>query len=567
MNEKNEKKVSFEGKKLKEKLKKKRKIIIISGIAVVAVIAAVFGVIAIKNANAEKSASILTYDVSEVTTGSVSTSISGSGNLTPVNTQTITSTYTGSVVSVKKSVGDSVEADEIIAVIESDELESKIDEVQSNLNTLYTKISNTSSKASSKYIKSTIAGTVKLIKASEDSSVEDVMGTYGYLCLISTDGKMKLTILATDSIKKYDTVTVEVGGEQEEGTVTNISGSVAAIEIDNNTYTVGSPATVYSEDGTSLGEGNLSLVNYVKITASDGTISSVLCSENETVSKNSNLFLLEDYPMSSTYASLLEQKESLEAELDSLKQQMYVSVDFDGVITELPLTVGEDITAEQLLATVESNDGYEMTITVDELDISSIEVGQTATITLDSIDGTFDGTVSYISYEGTANNSVTTYSVTITVPDIEGALPGMSASCEITTDSSGDSLLVPVDAVYTSRDESYIYLAPSGLVSGDELESNDVDLDSLTKVTVETGMSDGIYIVVTGEGLSEGDLILVPVLTTTEDGSSTEEETRMGNFGGMSGDMSDFGGSGGFSGSDSMPQQNGQMPNGNGGES
>lgn len=550
-----EEKVSFEGKKIKEKLKKKKKVIIISGIAVLVLFAAVFGIVALKNGNAQKSSSVLTYKVSEVTAGSVSTSISGSGTLTPTNTKTITATYPGSVVSVKKSVGDSVEAGEIVAVINSEQLEAKIEEVQNSLNNIYTKISNTSEKASSKYIKSTIAGTVKLINVAADSSVEDVMGSSGYLCVISTDGKMKLTITATDSVKKYDSVVVQIGDEKEDGTVTNISGNVATIEIGDNTYTVGGSATVYSEDGTSLGQGTLLLVNYVKITADDGIISSVLSAENDTVSKNSNLFLLKDYPMSSTYASLIEQKESLENQLAYLKQQMYVSVDYAGVITDLPLTAGEDIAAEQILATIESNDGYEMSITVDELDISSVKVGQSAKITLDSVEGTFGGTVSYISHEGTANNSVTTYSVTITIPDIKGALPGMSASCEITTSSSDDSLLVPVEAVQTSRGESFVYLAPSNAASGDEIASANINLNSLTKVTVESGMSDGIYIAITGD-INEGDLILIPVLTTTSTGSSsTQQDTKIGGFGGM----------GNFSGSGNaaMPQPSGQMPNRN----
>ena len=58
------------------------------------------------------------------------------------------------------------------------------------------------------------------------------------------------------------------------------------------------------------------------------------------------------------------------------------------------------------------------------------------------------------------------------------------------------------------------------------------------KEVVETGMSDGIFTSVTGE-LEEGDLILVPVLETNEDGSATTEATMPG-FGG--GEMPSGGG-------------------------
>ena len=208
----------------------------------------------------------------------------------------------------------------------------------------------------------------------------------------------------------------------------------------------------------------------------------------------------------------MDEKVSLEEQLAELNQQKYVSGDISGKITDLNIAAGEAVAADTSIVTVTGTDGYVISVSVDELDIYSVSLDQSATVTLDAVTGTFTGKVSHISYVGTANNLVTSYSVTVSTDTIESALPGMSASCEITTESSGETIMVPVEAVYTKGNESSIYLASDDMSAGQELAGKDVDLDSLNKVTVETGMSDGLYIQVTGH-IKAGDLIIVPVLT------------------------------------------------------
>lgn len=114
----------------------------------------------------------------------------------------------------------------------------------------------------------------------------------------------------------------------------------------------------------------------------------------------------------------------------------------------------------------------------------------------------------------------------------------MSASAEIVIESSGEGLLIPVEAVQTSGDNSYVYLAPNGSESGTEYDEDEIILSDLDTVTIETGMSDGSYILIESEELSEGDLIIVTKVTSTLSGSDSANET--GGFGGMPGNL-DFG--------------------------
>ena len=203
------------------------------------------------------------------------------------------------------------------------------------------------------------------------------------------------------------------------------------------------------------------------------------------------------------------------------------------------LATAEDAAGEEV-AMVMGTDGFTMGIAVDEQDIALIQVGQEAAFTIDAVeDGEVTGAISQVSYNGSSNGSATAYQITAQIGYVEGVYPGMSASAQIVVEESGEGLLVPVEAVQTSGDDSFLYLAPSDGEEGAEYEEGDIDLSELTQVTVETGGSDGSYLLVTCDELSEGDLILVPHLTSTATGSGGEEG-GLGGFSGMPGGM-DFG--------------------------
>ena len=215
----------------------------------------------------------------------------------------------------------------------------------------------------------------------------------------------------------------------------------------------------------------------------------------------------------------------------------------DGILIEFPVNSGTEVAAGGSVAMVMGKDGFTMGIAVDELNISSVALEQEVSFTIDAVDGDYTGSVTAISYNGSTRGGKTAYQITATVDYVEGVYPGMSASAEIVIEDSGDGLLVPVDAVGTSGDDNYVYLAPSGAELGTSYEEGEIDLNDLTKVTVETGMSDGSYMMIESDELAEGDLIVITHITSTLTGSGNEGEG--GGFGGMGGfpggmDFGDF---------------------------
>ena len=502
------------------------------------------------------STSVLTYKAAEVAAGNVASSVSGSGALTPVQSRTVTSAGAGSVEKVYYKVGDVVPAGTAILKIANDTAQATLEELEDSLESVENSLATADQTASSKKIPSPAKGRVKLMAAEAGDLVEDVLEETGYLCVISTDGNMRVTFTPAAQVKKYDTVTVEMDGQTEEGRVIELDGDTATVQIEDNTYAVGERAKVLDSEGKTLGEGTLALGEYLKVTADTGVIQKVNKAENSTVYQNTTLFTLADYPTSSNYTALKEQKADLEEQIADAKQQLEPSFDVDMKVTDLPVKEGDTLAEGDAVLTAAGLDGFQMTVAVDELDISDVQLGQEAAVTVEAVDKTFTGTVTYISEEGVQNGNVTTYDVVVTVNEAEGVLSGMSASAEITTTASKEGLIVPVEAVQTRRGESFVYLAPEGTAAGDELDAS-IDLDALEQASVEQGMSDGLYQQVTGE-LSQGDVILVPTRTTTGDGTSSEEQQAMTMPGGMTppDGLGQFGG-GQFGGGQRQNRQNG----------
>lgn len=220
-----------------------------------------------------------------------------------------------------------------------------------------------------------------------------------------------------------------------------------------------------------------------------------------------------------------------------------ITAPFDGILIEQPLKVGDEVAVGGSAAMIMSKDGFTMGIAVDETEISSVALDQEVSFTVDAIDGEYTGKVTAISYNGSSNGGTTAFQITAAVEYAEGIYPGMSASAKIVIEDSGEGLLVPVDAVGTSGDDSYVYIAPSDTKEGDVYEDDQLDVSKLTKITVETGMSDGSYMIVKSDELSEGDLIVITKVTSTQTGSDKSNE--QGGFGGGNGfpggmDFGDF---------------------------
>jgi macrolide-specific efflux system membrane fusion protein len=196
-----------------------------------------------------------------------------------------------------------------------------------------------------------------------------------------------------------------------------------------------------------------------------------------------------------------------------------VTAGMDGVITTMSIENGDSLAGGTASASapvvITDPSVYEATVTIAESDISSVEVGQKATLAFDSLtDVNLSGTVTRVDTVGTNSSGVVSYSAVITPDVMESAVKsGMTVTATIITDTAADVLAVPSTAVKSSNGGSYVQILQNGVPSN---------------VTVKTGLSGDSYIEITS-GLTEGQEIVVSSTTASKSGSTTTTARNQGN--------------------------------------
>lgn len=149
-----------------------------------------------------------------------------------------------------------------------------------------------------------------------------------------------------------------------------------------------------------------------------------------------------------------------------------------------------DLKGDTLL-TVTPRDTVTLSISIDEHDISKIQLGQKATVKVAALKGQeYEAEVTAIAASGTNNGGSSKFSVELTFAMDEQLLSGMSASAVIPMESR-EGLRIPAAALQQDGARTYVYTA---------LDDNG---QPAKPVDVETGLSDGEYVEILS-GLEEG---------------------------------------------------------------
>ena len=211
-----------------------------------------------------------------------------------------------------------------------------------------------------------------------------------------------------------------------------------------------------------------------------------------------------------------------QAELSQAQQSLNKTViisPINGMVTSLPVKVGETVItgtniAGDTLMDIADPSEVLADVQVDEADIANVKLGEDANIDAVSFpDRTLHGKVQFVASSVTdTSSSLTassasqgrTFEVKIAIGDKDIGLlkPGMSARAEIFTQSTPDTLSVPVQAILYENDPASKSLEPT---AGAYVYS--VSDDKAHKTPVTTGVSSDTYQAVTS-GLKAGDVVV-----------------------------------------------------------
>ena len=446
---------------------------------------------------------VLTYDAS---IGSISTRVSGSGTIEDVDTEKVTVPEGVEIDEVMVKSNDKLRKGDLIATLDLTSVLSTMASVQEELNELDKELASSSGDRVNTNVTAGVSGRVKKIYAKAKTDVAACMLENGALALISLDGKMAAEF-ENDSLSAGDKVRVErANGSVIEGSVEKRVGDLVTVLVTDNGPEVDEEVRILNENGVELGRGTLTIHSVFRVTGFTGTVSQVTFGENMLVNAASILFNLTDTGYSAHYNSVLrerKEKEKTLLELLGLYQGGALRAPFDGSILRIDYDEN-DKTATAANASAasagqtgmtsygmysamgstatdaagagtstakaqEDEDGIVIVtmapdismlvnIDVDEADILSLEIGQPAEVTIESVgENHFDGIVTDVDRTANSSGGVTTYSAEVTFAKEKGMLSGMSADVIVNIQGSENVLIVPADAIHRTSAGAFVY--------------------------------------------------------------------------------------------------------------
>ena len=448
----------------------------------------------------------------------VTNTLSGTGTLNPANTYTVKSLVDGKVLTGTIEEGNIVEESNVLYTIDNSDASTNFEKAEIAMQQAqrsYDKV------VDRQYVRAEVAGVVSSLKVTKGDEV-----TSGQeVAVIRDSSRMLLTLefpaadAANFSVGQSAAVTLDGTFEQLDGTVTSVSGTDAlsagnlltrtvTITVKNaGGLTTAQAATASINGVSSIGSATFAYQAERTLTAqAAGTVTSINVQEGSDVAKDDIILGLSGDDLTESIQSASESLRSAEISMQNLQDTMNnytITAPISGTIIEKDAKVGDAVKTGDTLCIVYDLSYLEMSINVDELQISSISVGQQVQITADAVpDKTYVGTVTRVSMKGASNGGTTTYPVSIRIDDTDGLRPGMNANAEIVVAEAKNALVVPNAAVVRG---SYVLVtkdSPSAANADTTMEAP----EGFVYVPVKTGVSDDDYTQIVS-GIQEGDTI------------------------------------------------------------
>lgn len=508
-------------------------------------------------------------NTSTVTKGSLTSELSSSGTISPKDTYSITSLVEGEVIAADFEEGDQVVEGQILYQIDVSSMESELTSANNSLE----RASNSYDQALADYqealsdysgntYKSTRSGfiqTLNIEAGDKVSSNTDLAAIYNDQTM-----KMKVPFLSGEAALigagSQGVITLADTGEQLAGVVTAVSNMdevldggrlvrYVTLEVANpGGLTTGHTAVVTIGEFTSAQEGSFEPVTNTTMKADiSGSVEveALLVHEGDYVTAGTPIFRMKSKDAEKiiqSYKDAMDQAqekvESAQSKVDSTRdsyENYTITAPISGQVISKSIKAGDNISKSSsgstTMAVIYDLSEVTFEMSVDELDVRSVAVGQKVEITADAVEGKiFTGTVTNISLESSQSNGVTNYPVTVTLDEVGDLLPGMNVDGRIILDEAKDTLMIPVDAlmrgnrVYVKDDT--VTEAQGGIPAG------------FRAVEVETGLVNDEYVEILS-GLEEGETVYV------SESSKNSTAAMMMPMGGAMGTQGGMGGQGG----------------------
>ncbi len=497
-----------------------------------------------------KTEKALNYIEVQASVGNITETIEQSGVVEPLERYEITSLVKGEIISSPFEEGDMVEEGDTLYQIDDEDAQLNMEKAQMNLEEANENVSNLNIYAPSsgrltefnvKVGDSIGASVIGVINNTEDLALDLPFSVEDYNRISVGDSVTATSALYMTTLSGK--VTYKYSGS------TTLGGSVIKnieIQIDNpgaieDGTTLAATVHTSSGDVSSAGSGTIEGGTTSSVRAEvSGEVIYLGAKSGDYVNRGQLIARLKNNSVVNNQKSNQLSVRSNQKTLDNYN----ITAPISGTIITKNSKAGDKIdnsNAQTVMMVVADMSKMKFTITVDELDIADIKLGQTAIVDADAIpDKTFEAKVTSIASEGTSSgDGVTTFTVELTIDEPGELKSGMNVNANILINEAYDVITIPEDALVGVSGENATVLVKTDAKKNNKAEKpnkvgNEEKAPEMPKGenrgmgsnvpngyemrSVVIGISDGTNVEIVS-GLSQGETVAyIPTSASTTSG-------------------------------------------------
>ncbi len=458
--------------------------------------------------------------------GTLSATVNAAGNIAAAQDVTLNFQQSGTVQKVNVKVGDQVKSGQVLAELDTADLQLQLKNAQVNLKLAQDKLEQAKTPATTQ----SIANARAQLEAAQ-AAVTSAQAAYNAAVQTTTSPNSqleaaraqldKMTAALQQAQAAYDKVSwrPDVGRTSQAATLQSATADYNAAKASYEAL-----AATSGTDASSKVQQARSQLQQARsqATQAQNALDTLLQGPDATV-----VNIAQDQVNQAQIA--LEQAQ--------LKlQQAQIVAPFDGVATAVNITAGQNApSGSQGAIQLSDLSQFQIVVNMAEVDINRVKVGQDTQITLDALpNATLAGKVSQVAPAGVQQQGVVNYPVTIQLTNPpQGVKSGMTANLNVIVLQRDNVLMVPNRAVKTATAGAVANPAPSAAQNGAANSGQNTGANGATRrptrqqvvtvlkdgqqvqVTVQTGLSNDTMTEIVS-GLAEGDVVVLNSTTTTQ---------------------------------------------------
>ncbi len=409
------------------------------------------------------------YQTAVINNGSLTASIGATGTVRSFQSAMLSWKTSGTAASVKVSVGQSVQAGDLLAELETGSLPQNVILAQADL--------------------------VNAQKALDDLRNQQATSV---LALQTVQNAQAVVIEAERALDKVETDDYQNKIDQAHEDMINAKDELKTAQEDFDPYKDFDPENQTRKNAQQkLDDAQLKYDETVRVLDmlnldKDKASTALDLAKARLADVQREYARIQDGPNAGDIAVLEARIRAAQATLD----QARLTAPFAGTITVVDILPGDQVTPGTTSFRMDDLSELEVEVQLSEVDVNRIFVGQPVKLTFDAILGKeYQGTVIEVASIGAPVQGVVEFVVLVQITNAdESVRPGMTAAVNIIVDQLDSVLLVPNRAVRLQNGQRVVYILSNG---------------ELRTVEVTLGSSSDTYSEVTAGGLRIGDVVVL----------------------------------------------------------